>query len=130
MTVPDPSGDLRAGAGAGGPAASRFEDGLRFLATALALRDAAQGPEPGAGAVAVTAACDALRCFLDILDTGARRHVPDPAGEIPRLRAQCEALLAPSQTPGEVLGHALAAARLARDQASRVLAMLTAEGGA
>jgi hypothetical protein len=106
-----------------GPLANRFEDGLRFLAAALALA----GDHRSAPA-ATTAACDAIRCFLAILDTAASRHFPDPDGDITRLRDQCAALLTLRQGPEDALAHALAAARLARDQASRVLVLLMAEG--
>ncbi|MBP1626313.1 MAG: hypothetical protein H6Q00_788 [Holophagaceae bacterium] len=104
--------------GPAGALQSRFEDGLRFLAAALALQ-AGCSPAP-----AITAACDALRCFLAILEAGAERHVPDPEGEVEHLRNQCVALLTQHQAPGEVLEHALEAAKLARDQAARILPRL------
>ena len=97
---------------------SRFEDGLRFLAAALALR---AGRTPAA---AITAACDALRCFLAILEAAAERHLSDPEGEVEHLRNQCQALLTQEQDPLEVLDHALDAAKLARDQAARILPRL------
>jgi len=104
--------------GPSGALQSRFEDGLRFLAAAMALR---AGRTPAA---AITAACDALRCFLAILEAGAARHLPDPQGEVAHLRNQCEALLTQGQAPAEVLEHALDAAKLARDQAARILPQL------
>jgi len=105
--------------GPAGALPSRFEDGLRFLAAALALRAGCSH------APAITAACDALRCFLVILEEGAARHLPDPAGEVEHLRNQCQALLTSHQAPGEVLEHALEAAKLARDQAARILPRLS-----
>lgn len=104
--------------GPSGALQSRFEDGLRFLAAALALQ-AGCTPAP-----AITMACDALRCFLAILEAGAERHLPDPEGEVEHLRNQCEALLTRRQDPAEVLEHVLDAARLARDQAARILPRL------
>ncbi len=103
-------------AGASGGLQSRFEDGLRFLGIALALE--ADGRHPGA---VVSSACDALKCFLAILESAAERHLPDPEGDIRRLRGQCQALLAPDQGQDEVLRHALEAALLARDEAARLL---------
>jgi hypothetical protein len=102
-----------------GPLAERFEDGLRFLAAALAMR-AGQAQSPAA----VSSACQAIQCFLKILEAAAEQHFPDPGGDIARLRAQCEALLTPRQDPGDALVNVLAAARLARDAAARVLALL------
>lgn len=93
-----------------------FEDGLRFLATALALRE-----DHRSIPASVSAACDAIQCFLRIFSAAAARRLPDPEGEIPRLRAQCEALLTPRQAPEEAVENALQAARLARDQAARLL---------
>lgn len=104
------------GAGPSNPAQGRFEDGLRFLAAALAL-DA----DRRHGAAIVTAACDAIQCFLAVFEAAAQRRLPDPEGEIARLRGQLEALLTPSQAPEDAARHALAAARLARDQAARLL---------
>ncbi|WP_005036491.1 hypothetical protein [Holophaga foetida] len=104
--------------GPAGALQSRFEDGLRLLAAALALR-AGCSPAP-----AITAACDALRCFLAILEAGAERHLPDPGGEVAHLRNQCQALLTERQDPAEVMEHALDAAKLARDQAARILPRL------
>lgn len=110
-------------AGPSGSLQRRFEDGLRFLTLALALeRD---GRHPGA---VVSAACDALKCFLAVLDAAAGRHLPDPGGDIHRLRDQCEALLSPRQDPAGALRNAVEAARLARDEAARVLPALL--GGA
>lgn len=100
----------------------RFEDGLRFLATALALRaDRRSLP------AATSAACDAVRCFLKIFEAAAGRHLPDPGGELPRLRDQCAALLTLGQNAEEALEHTLEAARLARDEAARLLPRLMAE---
>lgn len=106
-------------AGACGHLQSRFEDGLRFLGIALALES--DGRHPGAG---VSSACDALRCFLSILESAAERHLPDPDGGIRRLREQCEALLTPRQGQQEVLRNAVEAAMLARDEAARLLPAL------
>lgn len=101
----------------------RFEDGLRFLATALALKaDRRSAP------VATSAACDAVRCFLKIFEAAAERHLPDPKGEMVRLRDQCVALLTLGQTPAEALDHTLEAARLARDEAARLLPQLMSDG--
>ena len=102
--------------GLSGPPQARFEDGLRFLATALAL-DA----DRRNGAAIVSAACDAIQCFLVIFELGAQRHLPDPEDEIIRLRGQLEALLTPRQSSKEAAHHALDAALLARDQAARLL---------
>lgn len=107
--------------GPGGPQQVRFEEGLRFLAAALALE--LDGREPKA---IVTAACDALRCFLAVLDAAADRHLPDPGGEVARLRDQLEALLAPNQASIDAAHHAVEAARLARDQAAALLPKLMA----
>ncbi len=98
-----------------------FEDGLRFLVTALALR-ADQRSVP----VAINAACDSVRCFLKIFAAAAERHLPDPRGELPRLRDQCAALLTLGQDPLDALEHTLEAARLARDEAARLLPRLLA----
>jgi hypothetical protein len=106
-------------AGLEGPLATVFEDGLRLLAAALAIKGRrTRSPE------AVSSACSAIRCFLKILQAGAARRLPDPGGELARLRRQCEALLDPGQDPVEALAHALDAARLARDAAARVLVLL------
>jgi hypothetical protein len=102
-----------------GPLQSVFEDGLRLLAAALAIR---AGGKPTSAAV--TAACGAVRCFLKILEVAEARHLADPDGAVARLKAQCEALLTLRQDPGEVLAHVLEAARLARDSAARVLVLL------
>ena len=108
-------------AGLEGPLPSLFEDGLRLLAAALALKaDHRSLP------AATTAACSALRCFLKILEAAALRHVPDPDGSVARLRDQCQALLAPGQVPEDVLDHALEAARLSRDAAARLLVLMVA----
>jgi hypothetical protein len=105
--------------GASGALQKSFEDGLRFLATALAMREDHRSAQ-----ASVSAACDAIQCFLRIFAEAASRRLPDPEGEIPRLRAQCEALLTPRQSPEEAVDHALQAARLARDQAARLLPAL------
>ena len=106
-------------AGPQGPLQSVFEDGLRLLAAALAISHG-----PGSAPAAITSACSAIRCFLKILEAAGDRHCPDPAGDLDRLRAQCQALLNPGQDPEEALGHTLEAARLARDAAARVLVLL------
>lgn len=108
-----------AGAGASGSLQSRFEDGLRFLGIALALQQDQRHP----GAV-VSAACDALRCFLEVLEAAASRRLGDPDGGVHRLQEQCRALLDPHQEQGAAGLHALEAARLARDQAARLLPAL------
>jgi hypothetical protein len=111
-------------AGPEGPLQSVFEGGLRLLAAALAIR-AGRGRPPGAPEpAAVTSACGAIRCFLKILQAAGERGLPDPGGDIARLRSQCEALLAPDQDPGDALAHVLEAARLARDAAARALVLL------
>lgn len=106
-------------AGAGGPLQARFEEGLRFLAAALALE--LDGRHEGA---IVTTACDALRCFLVVLDAAADRHLADPEGGVARLRDQLEALLSPQQASMDAAHHAVEAARLARDQAAVLLPKL------
>lgn len=107
------------GSGPSGRAQARFEHGLRFLAAALALEvDRRHSP------AIVSAACDAIQCFLVVFEAAARRHLPDPEGEVARLRGQLEALLTPQQTPEDAARHALEAARLARDQAARLLPRL------
>ncbi len=108
-------------AGPGGPLQQRFEDGLRFLATALALQNDHRN-----GAATLSAACDALKCFLIIFEAAAERHLEDREGEVARLRDQCEALLHPDQDPERLLQSALEAARLARDQAASLLPRLGA----
>jgi hypothetical protein len=109
--------------GLSGPPQARFEDGLRFLATALALEADRRN-----GAAIVSAACDAIQCFLVIFELGAQRHLPDPDDEIVRLRGQLEALLTPRQSSEEAARHALNAACLARDQAARLLPGLMGQG--
>ena len=116
MTLEQPG---MSGAGASGQLQSRFEDGLRFLTLALALEQDHRSP----GAV-VSSACDALKCFLAVLDAAARRHLPDPQGGLRRLREQCDALLTPRQGSEEAQRHAIDAALLARDQAARLLPRL------
>lgn len=108
-----------AGAGASGYLQSRFEDGLRFLGVALALRQDQRHP----GAV-VSAACDALRCFLEVLEAAASRRLGDPDGGVLRLGEQCRALLDPGQGQDSAVRHALEAACLARDEAARLLPAL------
>lgn len=105
--------------GPAGPLPARFEDGLRFLAAAYALREDRRD-----GAAATTAACDALACFMAIFEAAAQRHLPDPEGRVRTLRAQCEGLLAPDQPPQAALDHALEAASLARDLAAELLPRL------
>ena len=109
------------GAGPSGSPQLSFENGLRLLAAALAL-----GLEPRNSAAIVTAACDAIQCFMVTFEAAARRHLPDPDGEVLRLRGQLEALLTARQTPEDAARHALEAARLARDQAARLLPRLGA----
>ena len=110
-------------AGLVGPLPSLFEDGLRLLAAALALKlDHRSLP------AATTAACGAMDCFLKILEAAALRHFPDPGGEVARLQAQCRALLALSQAPEDVLDHVLEAARLSRDAAARFLVLMASRG--
>ena len=89
--------------GSGSPSQpqARFEDGLRFLAAALAM-----APERHSAAV-VSTACDAIQCFMLTFEAAARRHLPDPEGEILRLRGQLEALLTPRQSPEAAARHAL-----------------------
>lgn len=106
-------------AGPTGVLQDRFDHGLRFLATALAL--ASSPHETASRSAAISAACDAVKCFLFIFAETARRRVPDPEGELARLRDQCEALLDPDQSAANALVHALEAARLARDEAARLL---------
>lgn len=111
---------------ASGPSGSphaQFEDGLRFLAAALALET-----DRRSAAAVVTAACEAIQCFMVTFEVAAQRHVPDPDGETLRLRGQLEALLTPRQSPDDAARHALEAARLARDQAARLLPGLSEPG--
>ena len=103
------------GTGPSGSPQARFEDGLRFLATALALEIDHRN-----SAAIVSAACDAIQCFLVTFEAAGRHHLPDPDGETARLWA----LLTPRQSPEAAARHALEAARLARDQASRLLPRL------
>ena len=112
--APERSG--MAGAGASGQFQSRFEDGLRFLTLALALERDHRSP-----AAVVSSACDALNCFLAVLDAAAQRRIPDPDGGLRRLREQCEALLTPRQDSEAAQRHAIHAALLARDQAALLL---------
>jgi hypothetical protein len=106
-------------AGPSGPLQERFETGLRFLAAALALEIGHRN----APAI-VTAASDALRCFIAVLEAAAKAHLEDRDGEIHRLRNQIEALLTPGQDPAEAAHHAVEAALLARDQAAALLPRL------
>jgi hypothetical protein len=106
--------------GSTGSPQAHFEDGLRFLATALALE-----VDHRHSAAIVTTACDAIQCFLVTFEAAAQRHLPDPEGETLRLRGQLEALLTPSQSPDQAARHALEAARLARDQAALILPKLS-----
>lgn len=105
--------------GPGGPLYERFETGLRFLATALALH-----ADHRSGEATVTAACEAIRCFLVVLQTAAERQLPDPEGEVRRLRDQLEVLLTPRQGETEAMAHAVEAACLARDTAAGLLPKL------
>lgn len=107
------------GTGPSGPSHARFEDGLRFFAAALALNI-----DHRHSAAIVSAACDAIQCFLAVFETAAQRHLADPHGETTRLRGQLEALLTPRQSPEDAARNALEAARLARDQASLLLPRL------
>jgi hypothetical protein len=109
--------------GPAGTPQARFEDGLRCLATALAL-----GTDHRSAAAVVSAACEAIQCFMATFEAAARRRLPDPEGATLRLRGQLEALLTPRQSPEDAARHALEAARLARDQAARILPGLS-EGG-
>ncbi len=102
--------------GPSGSPQARFEDGLRFLAAALALE-----ADHRNNAAIVSAACDAIQCFLVVFELAGQRHMPDPEEEIVRLRGQLEALLTPRQSSGDAARHALDAALLARDQAARLL---------
>lgn len=110
---------MDSGSGPGGRHQGRFEEGLRFLAAALALEVDGRNPQ-----AIVSAACDALRCFLAILDAAADRHLPDSEGGVARLRDQLEALLTPQQASADAAHHAVEAARLARDQAAALLPRL------
>jgi hypothetical protein len=103
------------------PLQSRFEDGLRFLAAAYALREDRRNPAAG-----ITSGCDALACFLGIFEAAAQRRLPDPDGRVAVLRAQCEGLLAPDQAEAAALDHVLEAAALARDLAASFLPALLA----
>ena len=102
--------------GAAGPLQARFEDGLRFLAAALALQNDHRN-----GAATLSAACDAMKCFLTIFQAAAERHLEDRNGEVARLKNQCEALLHLDQDPEALLQSAIEAARLSRDQAAALL---------
>ncbi|HJW71213.1 MAG TPA: hypothetical protein VJ486_00035 [Geothrix sp.] len=105
--------------GPSGPPQALFEDGLRFMATALALHE-----DHRHDAAIVTAACDAIQCFLAVFEAAARKHLPDPDQETTRLRGQLEALLTPRQSSQDAAHNALEAARLARDQAALLLPRL------
>ncbi len=105
--------------GAVGPPQAQFEDGLRFLTAALALE-----VDHRSSAAIVSAACDAIQCFLVVFELGAQHHLPDPEDEITRLRGQLEALLTPRQSSEDAARHALDGALLARDQAARLLPRL------
>lgn len=107
------------GSGSPGLPQARFEDGLRLLAAALALET-----RPDAAPAVVSTACDAITCFMATFEAAARGHLKDPEGEMVVLRGQLEALLSPRQSPAEAAAHALEAARLARDQAARLLPRL------
>jgi len=103
-------------AGPSGEIVCRFEDGLRFLAAALALNIDNRN-----SAAAISAACNALKCFIIIIEKAAKLHFEDPQNEINHLRDQCSALLTIGQEREEATMHALEAAKLARDQAARLL---------
>jgi hypothetical protein len=107
-----------------GPFQTRFEDGLRFLAAAYALREDRRNPSAG-----ITSACDALACFMEVFEAAAARHLPDPGGRMKVLRAQCEGLLTPDQEPARAFDHALEAASLARDVAAELLPALLSGSG-
>jgi hypothetical protein len=107
------------GSGPAGSPQLLFEDGLRFLATALALHEDCRQ-----STATVSSACDAIQCFLVTFGAAAKLHLPDPDGETGRLRGQLEALLTPHQSPDEAAQHAIEAALLARDQAAQVLPKL------
>lgn len=111
MIASGPTGDM----------ASRFEDGLRFLATALALQADHRNQ-----AAATSSACDAVKCFMKILEQAAKRRLPDPSGEVERLRNQCIALMTTAQNGNDAAKHAVEAAILVRDQAARLLPKLMA----
>jgi hypothetical protein len=72
----------------------------------------------------VSTACDAIACFLRILAAATEARLPDPDQELARLRGQCVALLTPHQASEDAVQHAIEAARLARDQAARLLPQL------
>ncbi|HJW09588.1 MAG TPA: hypothetical protein VJ483_08145 [Holophagaceae bacterium] len=99
-----------------------FEKGLRFLATALAL-----DIDHRHGGAITSAACDAIRCFVQVFEAAAAMHLPDTEGEIHRLRNQLEALLTPGQDAESAARHAIEAAGLARDQAAALLPRLSAK---
>ncbi len=108
-----------------GPAGAHqetFEQGLRFLATALAL-----DIDHRHGGAVTSAACDAIRCFVRVFEAAAAQRLPDTDGEIRRLRNQLEALLTTGQEPETASRHAVEAACLARDQAAAILPRLSAE---
>jgi len=109
-------------AGPAGPLQEQFEDGLRLLAAALALKG-----DNRSAAAAISAGCGAAKCFLKILEEASNRHCPDPGGNVERLRAQCTALLTLRQDPAEALEHVLEAVRLARDEAARALVVLAGQ---
>jgi hypothetical protein len=105
--------------GPSGNPQARFEDGLRFLAAALALE-----LDHRNSAAIVSAACEAIQCFLVAFQAAAKLRLADPEGEVLRLRGQLEALLNPQQAPEDAARNALEAARLARDQAALLLPRL------
>ncbi|MBL0212026.1 MAG: hypothetical protein IPQ13_14115 [Holophagaceae bacterium] len=105
--------------GAAGPLQARFEDGLRFLAAALALQSDHRN-----GAATLSAACDSIKCFLPIFQAAAERRLEDRNGEVARLKSQCEALLDLDQDPERLLSSAIEAARLSRDQAAALIPKL------
>jgi len=102
-----------------GPLQTSFENGLRFLATALVLQSDHRN-----SAATLSAACDAMKCFMPIFKAAAERHLEDRSGEVARLKNQCEALLDLKQAPELLLESAIEAARLSRDQAAALLPKL------
>ena len=107
------------GSGPSGSPQASFENGLRLMAAALALEVDGRNE-----AAIVTAACEAIQCFMVTFEVAADRRLADPQGEVARLRGQLQALLTPSQSPEDAARHALEAARLARDQAAQLLPRL------
>jgi len=86
--------------------------------------DATPGrPGPGpAGAARL-----ALKDLLDAPPAELALALEGDSGLPESLRGQCAALLNLSQDPGDALDHTFQAARLARDEAARVLVLLAAD---